>query len=241
MKLITLNTWGGRLNKPILDFIKNHNDTDIFCFQEVNNGAFDEIVDLEEDKNLFTHMQEILPGHIGYFSPQVDGTGHAMFIKNDIDTGPVAFYSILREEEIVNMPDPFPRIMQAVTLRSLGVSIYNFHGVPKDAKQDNPVRDLQTERVMEIIKNDEHPKIIVGDFNLNPDTRAIGEFDKLFTNHIKNSDYKTTRSKHYEKINEFPFADYIFTTPSIKVSEFKVLDDEVSDHLPLLLNFDIEK
>ncbi len=39
MKLITLNTNGGRVFEPLMNFIKTHSsDTDIFCFQEVFNG-----------------------------------------------------------------------------------------------------------------------------------------------------------------------------------------------------------
>ena len=38
MKLITLNTWSGKLDKQLKSFIKNHSgDVDIFCFQEIFN------------------------------------------------------------------------------------------------------------------------------------------------------------------------------------------------------------
>jgi endonuclease/exonuclease/phosphatase family metal-dependent hydrolase len=36
-----------------------------------------------------------------------------------------------------------------------------------------------------------------------------------------------------------PFADYIFITPDIKVKNFEVPDLEISDHLPMILDFDI--
>lgn len=238
MKLITLNTWGGRINKPLLEFIKNNDDVDIFCFQEMNDNASAETVDSpEEDKNLFSHIQDILPEFTGYFSPQVPGTGHAIFVKNEIKVEKIELYPILAEEEIIHMPDPFPRILQSVHLNNL--SLYNFHGVPKADKKDTPVRDIQTKRVLDIVNKDTNPKIIVGDFNLNPDTKAIAAFESIFANQMMQSAYVTTRSRFYEKIQEFPFADYIFTSPEIKVSEFKVLSDEVSDHLPLSLNFEI--
>lgn len=36
MKLISLNTWGGHLFEPLMEFIKSEaKTTDIFCFQEV--------------------------------------------------------------------------------------------------------------------------------------------------------------------------------------------------------------
>lgn len=241
MKLITLNTWGGRMNKPLLKFIENNKDIDIFCFQEMNNNASSEVVEsLDEDKNLFSHIQDILPDFTGHFSPQVPGIGHSIFIKKELNVESVETHPILTEEELVNMPHPFPRILQSMRLKNINLSIYNFHGVPKGEKKDNPVRDIQTSRVMEIINKDLNPKIIVGDFNLNPDTRAISTFESKFTNQIKVNNYTTTRNSHYSQINNFPFADYIFTSPEIKVAEFKVLSDEVSDHLPLLLNFKIE-
>lgn len=241
MKLITLNTWGGRINKPLLDFIEKNKNIDIFCFQEMNNNASDDVIEsLEEDKELFSHIQDLLPNFKGYFSPQVPGTGHAIFVKKEFDVDHVEFHPILAEHEIVNMPDPFPRILQVLRLKDIDLSVYNFHGVPKGEKKDNPVRDLQTNRVMEIINKDSNSKIIVGDFNLNPNTRAIATFEENFTNQIKESGYTTTRSKYYRKLKDFPFADYIFTSPEIIVSEFNVLSDEISDHLPLLLNFKIK-
>ena len=242
MKLITLNTWGGRVNQPLLQFIKNNDSIDIFCFQEINNNSTDEMMDLpqEEDRNLFLHIQEILPHFMGYFSPQVPGTGHAIFIKKEFSVDHVEFHHILDENEIVDMPDPFPRILQSIHLTDGQLSVYNFHGVPKADKKDNPVRELQTRRVMEIIDTDTNPKIIVGDFNLNPDTKAIATFESKFTNQIKESNFTTTRSHYYDKIKDFPFADYIFTSSEIKVSQFQVLNEEVSDHLPLLLDFTVE-
>lgn len=242
MKLITLNTWGGRINKPLLDFIERNNNVDIFCFQEMNHNATDDTLDSpqDEDKDLFSHIQNLLPEFTGYFSPQVAGTGHAIFVKKELNVGRVELHPILAEEEIVNMPDPFPRILQSLHFKDISLSVYNFHGVPKAEKKDTPVRDLQTSRVMEIISKDNNPKIIVGDFNLNPNTRAIATFESIFTNQIKESAYTTTRSKYYEKLKDFPFADYIFTSPEISVLEFKVLNDEVSDHLPLLLNFEVK-
>ena len=41
MKLITLNTWGGRVNQPLLQFIKNNDSIDIHASKlEDNNNMF---------------------------------------------------------------------------------------------------------------------------------------------------------------------------------------------------------
>ncbi len=36
MKIISLNTWSGRIGQPFFDFVKKESkDADVFCFQEV--------------------------------------------------------------------------------------------------------------------------------------------------------------------------------------------------------------
>jgi endonuclease/exonuclease/phosphatase family metal-dependent hydrolase len=55
-------------------------------------------------------------------------------------------------------------------------------------------------------------------------------------NLIKKYKIKTTRSS-FTPAEKGKFADYIFTSSEVNVHKFKVLKAEVSDHLPLLLEF----
>jgi endonuclease/exonuclease/phosphatase family metal-dependent hydrolase len=55
-------------------------------------------------------------------------------------------------------------------------------------------------------------------------------------NLIREHNILSTRSSIYTK--EDKFADYIFTDPSVHVNQFSVLKDEVSDHLPLYIDFE---
>ena len=55
-------------------------------------------------------------------------------------------------------------------------------------------------------------------------------------NLIKEYKVTTTRSHFYTK--EHKFADYILVSPEIEVKKFEVIQDVVSDHLPLMLEFD---
>src|SRR5438552_2466635 len=88
MKLITLNIWGGHVRDPLHQFISNHQNIDIFCFQEVYHDA-KEMITIEDRKvslNIFSELQILLPNHIGYFKPAVDGIyGISMFIKKQIN------------------------------------------------------------------------------------------------------------------------------------------------------------
>ena len=44
-------------------------------------------------------------------------------------------------------------------------------------------------------------------------------------------------SKWYGTPGEIKFSDYAFVSPSIEIADFKVPDIEVSDHLPLVIEF----
>ena len=54
-------------------------------------------------------------------------------------------------------------------------------------------------------------------------------------NLIKEYRITSTRSHFYE--SDVRFADYVLVSPEIKVRDFRVLDDVVSDHLPLYVEF----
>ena len=90
------------------------------------------------------------------------------------------------------------------------------------------------------------PKIIGGDFNLMPDTISVKMFEKWgYRNLIREFGIKSTRNRiSWEQFKDQPgfvkqyFADYAFITKEIKVDGFSVPDLEISDHLPLVLDFE---
>ena len=234
MKLISLNVWEGQIYEPLKNFVLYHSkDTDIFCFQEMIR---------REELNLFKEIQMLLPDFTGYLTEQVPGVGLAMFIKNNIKIEKVDSFSILSTRDIKDLlrsdgSGYYPRMMQVISLKESKINIFNFHGVPGNLKQDTKERKLQTKRLEEILSSFNDSKILAGDFNLSPDTEAISAMEKQMKNLIKESNFKTTRSKYYDKKDVMPFADYAFVSPDIKVKNFEVLQDEVSDHLPIMLEF----
>ncbi|MFA6405178.1 MAG: endonuclease/exonuclease/phosphatase family protein [Candidatus Paceibacterota bacterium] len=133
------------------------------------------------------------------------------------------------------------RLIQTVCISHNGspVAISNVHGLWNgQGKTDTTDRIEQSNKIKTHIKKFEHPVILVGDFNLLPDTESLAIIRHEMRDLIKEYNITSTRSKLYTK-HEKPvlFADYIFTSPEIKVDDFKVLPDVVSDHLPLLLDF----
>ncbi len=241
MKLISLNTWCGIVYEPLKKFIEEQaKDTDIFCFQEIRNGKY--LGEFKgETEDLFTKIKDILPDFKSYYTEMLPGIGIAIFVKNSIniekfDSKIVLFSEELDNIEKFNNEKPHPRVIQIISLKNK-LNILNFHGVHGDFKKDTKERELQTKRLKKILNDLSGPKILVGDFNLMPDTMAISELEKEMRNLMKGSHFKTTRSRYYNKKDTLPFADYAFVTEDILVKNFEVLPDEVSDHLPLLVEF----
>lgn len=244
MKLISLNLWCGIKYEALKIFLEQRSkDIDIFCFQEVRDGEYMNQAGTENERvSLFSDIQNILTDFSGHFTEMVPGVGMATYIRTSVPIEKVESKYILTAAEIahIKMEDGnsyYPRIMQSIYLKDRDLVVHNFHGIPGNSKMDTPERELQTSNLLEAINNIPKPQIIVGDFNLDINTSAILKLSARLKNLIKESKFKTTRNRNYNKIDVLPYADYAFVSQDIKINSFEVLSDEVSDHLALLLDF----
>lgn len=239
MKIISLNTWGGRLEKQCFDFVKNNQDIDIFCLQEVFFNAVGKEKDPEwqtASLNFFSEIQKILPDHFGYFRAQSeDFWGLAIFIKKSI--------IVLEENELFvwkykgfiseENPNFYPKNIQYIKLEDK--TIINFHGIWNGGgKGDTDDRILQSQNILDFIKTLQGDIVFCGDFNLSPETKSLKMFEEFgLRNLIEEYHIESTRTSYYTKPGKF--ADYAFVSKGVKVEDFKVLPDEVSDHSALYL------
>jgi endonuclease/exonuclease/phosphatase family metal-dependent hydrolase len=64
--------------------------------------------------------------------------------------------------------------------------------------------------------------------------------EKDFRNLIKEYNIKSTRPDFKDHLDEWNnVVDYIFVDDKIKVNNFEVINTDISDHLPLILDFEI--
>lgn len=260
MKLISLNTWGGKYFEPLISFLKhNSTHTDIFCFQEVYHTTSD----VKQYKtilraNLLDEIRNVLPDFQFFFFNTIEGFddeanpvafdlyhGPVIFIKNSININSHKDYFIYKqdpqkppEKDFSNLPTPLQFLNFSLGNRDF--SIFNFHGTPFPAnKLDSENRMDQSNKVREIMNSKKGSKIIVGDFNLLPQTESLNIIEKGMRNLIKEFNIKRTRSNlstFFGKKGFQKFADYAFVS-KINVLKFEVLEIEISDHLPLILEF----
>lgn len=249
MKLITLNTLGGKLRDPLSRFIVSHAKTDIFCFQEVfhdldeSTRTTDFIFDEGANEQLFEDIQSMLPRHRGFFCP-IHGAfyGLAMFVKNDInvaETGEVLLYENAAYDPTGEDTDHGRKLQWAKIVAGVReILIMNMHGHwSKVGKRDDAIRIEQSRRIAAFLKQSgDSPKVLCGDFNLRPDTESVRTIEEAgMVNLITKHEVSSTRTSLYAKPERF--ADFIFLSPDVEEKDFRVLPDEVSDHSPLFVEF----
>jgi exonuclease III len=260
MKLISLNTWGGKVFDPLIKFVKeNQQNTDIFCFQEIydNPGNIIHINDSGVRTNLLSELQKVLfnfdvfyfPVLFDYiYSTRVDiglRFGVAIFIKKklkaDFQQNCYIYKSKSKflKKDYSNLSTP----LQIVSFKKSSKTyfVFNFHGTPAPgAKKDTIKRLNQSKKILYILKCFKGAKILAGDFNLSKNTKSIQMIDAYMKNLIKIYSTERTRSKKspfWGKSNFQKFADYTFVSDDISVESFSVPDVSISDHLPMILEF----
>jgi len=233
MRVMFLNCWYGKVEDKFFDFIEGSSEeTDVFCFTEV-------------DPVLSSKLEKLLPGFQVVFDTygmvEVLGYiyGQAIFIKKGLNAK--NFEKFYAYRNVVNDAG----FVQYFDLEYGGKVIHfmNVHGKARPGtKMDTPARLRQSKKIIEFLKGKKGPTIIGGDFNLNPDIRSVRMFEKSdYKNLIRDFDIKNTRNEvSWKQFNNVQhFADYCFVSPEVKVKSFEVPYNEISDHLPLILDFEV--
>lgn len=259
MKLLDLNI-GIKLDntKQVLEFIKNEN-ADICTFQEAMNGVDNSCFDMFKSKNYIEQLDEY---KYSEFAP--------LFIadcikKNNMvvrDFGGKAeqgsliiskykikehynefYYSNYKYEYDVTYfkEKDWCRSIQDSILEINGkeIQIINVHGIWNKNKIGDERTIKQSEFILSKIRND-IPVIIVGDFNLLPNTESIKILDNKLINLIAKYNIESTRPKFDDGLDTGNMVcDYVFVNDKVVVNDLKVIESNISDHLPLLLDFEI--
>lgn len=265
MKIISLNIYHGFEKDNLLDFIATEStSTDIFCFQEINNNPQNDLTKLKErgTPNILKFISEVLPNFSYEYSPSSFKYFKPENYQGEISTGLAIFYKSNLKPLQKKSFDIYQTSPEDIENESAGnASLIEFsnpkpftvitaHGAAHPAhKLDTPKRIKQSQIIIDEAQKTTSPKIIIGDFNLFPETKSIQLFTKNgYRDLISDFSITTTRGTHMRKL--FPeyengkygfqeFADYTFTSPEIKINSFEVPDLPLSDHLPMILNFEL--
>lgn len=245
MRILTLNIYGGRLKEELLSFFASRPDVDIFCLQEVySNADGKDTIWHGANFNSFEDIKSVLPEYTPHYHPHLgDWWGLASFIKKDIpvlECGETYVHLHKGHNMEIEVYGHTAKNLQYVKVESSNGPVYviNFHGLWNGmGKNDSEARLAQSHKAVEFIKGLQGEVVLCGDFNLLPNTESIKILeDAGLRNLVREYGVTSTRTPLYTKPEKF--ADYVFVSEGLTVTNFQVLPDIVSDHSPLLVEIE---
>jgi endonuclease/exonuclease/phosphatase family metal-dependent hydrolase len=250
MKLISLNTWGCRTQEKIYDFIKSSADaTDIFCFQELTRNGIG-LTEKGDPKDCYEQISNILTEYDSHFTNYGDSgyyekkaheidfeSGIGIFVKKGYKHTFIEGKSLHKPNRKWN---DYEGRFAAGAVLGVEVDDYfviNVHGLWQGSiKNDTEAKLEQSEDIIQLANKSKKHSIICGDFNLLPDTKAIQMFRDKYQDLIHEYNIQDTRGTLYPK--DLRYADFAFVSKDISVKSFAVPDLPISDHLPLIIEFE---
>lgn len=211
-------------------------------FQEVFDGN-DPLSPDDGRGTLFAELEKALPGHLGYFCECSQKEGLALFVRTAFqvtDHGGLVVYDDPNFVPGSHIGDHTRKVQWAKITDREGkkYGIMNIHGhwAGKD-KGDTPARLGQSRATVDLLDTFGNiPVVLCGDFNLRPDTESVHMIEKRMNNLVVEHKIMSTRTSLYTY--EEKFADYVFLSHDARETSFAVMPDEVSDHVPLFVEFD---
>jgi endonuclease/exonuclease/phosphatase family metal-dependent hydrolase len=135
------------------------------------------------------------------------------------------------------------RVLQVVELENncKKFQVLNIHGIWTEDKKGDDRTIKQCEYVVNAAKRKDIPTIITGDFNLSPDSPSIQKINNHFRNLIGEYSIGTTRPDFDDGTDKGKnVVDYVFVSNDIEVKKFETIQTDISDHLPLMLDFELK-
>ena len=222
-----LNAWQATTGEVLWNYIKEQKETcEVFCFMEAG-------------QEFRGKCREILPDYIQISAEKSiideDGMFQATYVKSD--------YKILNSEPILGIdPNIGLGLYTQIVNNDKVWNIASIHGVARPGeKSDNPKRLEQSNGIIEYMSKIEEAKIIGGDFNLDKNTESVKMFEKNgYRNLIEEYKIEMTRNHLAWDVwhNVQLWADFLFVSLDVKVKSFEVPKNEVSDHLPLIVEIE---
>lgn len=267
MKLLCLNVCQFDKNNERLEKFLNENSYDIVCLQEVTRrieiGAIQEFVSYDSISKSTDYMESPFFAPIWALKRFYKENFHGQELFDHNMQGYVEFGNYIRSTLEISYgqniflqgnyvmrtdwsewPEVDSRAVQVVDLLikgAPGLRILNYHGIWTKDKMGNETTVNACKRISEIAAEVEYPSIICGDFNLFPDTESMRVFEDKYVNLMNKFDIRTTRpDSNAFKDNKRNVVDYVLCSKGLQVNDLTVIESDVSDHLPVVVDFELE-
>ena len=243
MKILQLNIWGGKLGRNISNLIKRE-DADVLCLQEVVSAPggqtffFEDLEEISEFTG-YPHVYHTPSKEFNFMNRKATW-GDAILCRQPFQSAN-SFCTYLEKAEnfdfLGDRDYNAGRSLQHVTIENNGKTLHvlNHHGHHLHGHKNGDEETMrQCGLIADYIKELEGQVVLCGDFNLVAESESLEQINQLLVNHVKERGVVTTRTPLTHKTEA---CDFIFTSPDIEIKDFQVLDDIVSDHKALVVEF----
>lgn len=243
MKLLQLNSWTLRIKDPLVTVIERE-AADIVCLQEVLDheeplGLLPTLHQLQE-KTGYAHA-EIAPVYNLRIMQRTARYGNAVMGRLPLETRETIFTTGNYTDDFDYATDDYNiRNLQHVTVQHANgpVHVFNHHGLHvRDHKDGTPETLAACQKIVDAIAQVDGPVILTGDFNLTPESESIKLLERAGLRNLS-VEYGLTTTRNY-LTPKTEVCDYIFVNDQVTVKDFRMLDDVVSDHNALVVEFDV--
>jgi endonuclease/exonuclease/phosphatase family metal-dependent hydrolase len=265
MKLLCLNVSVFDANNQALAHFIQEQNPDILCLQEVTRRIDDAVdeqyISLPAIDAVTRHLSQCMYGpssirekmELKKFHGQdtflFDFDGKLDFGNYTKSPYPLTFAQNIFVQkhygytsDFAMSPEDYPGsfLVCDFSLKEKPLRVINYHGIWTQHKHGNENTLAANKKILEVAKEAPGEVIICGDFNLFPDTPSMRVFEKDFTSLVDLHKIQTTRPKTNE-LSHLPrnVVDFVWVSAGIKTTHFQVLVSDVSDHYPLIVEFNL--
>jgi len=246
MKIVQLNIWQGRFIDQVTTFLKQE-QPDIICLQEVyssrlTNPLMPFFAGLER-------IQAMFPDYHVFFSPthqmkvlgEPVAMGNAIFSRLPLSNTETIFINGQFHEFAADSElQPNTRNLQRAQVElpnGKQLTVINHHGYWEPNAIGSEITVQKMQLVADVVESSPKPVVFTGDLNISYVSPAMKPLQILLNDLTLQHQTITTLSQ-FGKVKDVP-CDHICISDGIIEESFTVKDNLVSDHLPLVLEFDI--
>ncbi len=269
MRLASLNAWGGQIWPDLGDWAQSMQADILCLQEVTRApepspdwlSYRDAYRELDQRADLFADISRVLPDYQGQFSAATRGMlensqrqdvasehGIAFWVRRDLaitETLQCFIHGQYRHDGWGE--EPVPRTFQIARIcepaSGKSYSFAHLHGLrDPEGKRDTQARKAQCDALVAVIGQfvqPDEPFILAGDFNLLPQSATFDALRDIgLTDLVTTRGHPDTRTTLYSKPQRF--ADYLLVSKQVNVTEFDVpATPEVSDHRPMILDFEV--
>lgn len=221
------------LDKQIVEHLKKLNP-DILALVEVDTGSFrakkDEVVYFEKQLGMKSFVEKVkypIHGWLKFFHhvPILDKQANAIIAKKKLSK---VKYHVFHEGTKRLIIEATIHVPKKVTLLLAHLAL------------GGETRAQQIKELIKIVNKIKNPVILMGDFNTFHGEEEIASLlEKTHLHHQFEMD-KTSQTLTEPTFHPSKRLDYVLTSKQVKVKNYQVLNFHFSDHLPLMVDFEVK-